>query len=166
MGHWKNTKTILSSLSTASIWHLLLFYFISITWHLLHACVCVSGVNAFSWAHAQIFRLDVPYQRALAGYMPSLIAWPALAQLLLYSEHIIWQKNVFICFPGGFHNGRYLFNKVNPCELQRLHRDGEGVEATLLFFQWFTLMSAKAVGVAVLCFLRPCPNLLLKQHLA
>lgn len=60
------------------------------------------------------------------GYIPSLIAWPALVQLLLYSGHTITQKNIFICFPGGFHNGRYLFNKVNPCKLQRLHWDGWG----------------------------------------
>lgn len=121
--------------------------------------VCVWDVNSFSWAHVLIYRLDVPYQRALAGYMPTLIAWPALTQLLLYSKHAIWQKNVFICFPGGFHNGRYLFNKVSPCELQRLHRDGGGVDATLLFFQWFTLMGANAVGVVVLHFftLRPEP---------
>lgn len=124
--------------------------------------VCVWSVNTFPWAHALIFRVDVPYQRALARYMQGLIAWPVLPQLLSYSKHTIWQKDVFICFPGGFHNGRYLFNKVNPRELQRLLRDSGGVDATLLFFQWFTLMSANAVGVAVLHFLRPGLNPIIK----
>lgn len=69
------------------------------------------------------------------GYTPSLIAWLALVQLLLYSGHTIWQKNIFICFPGGIHSGRYLFNKVNPCKLQRLHWDGWGSGgAALLVF--------------------------------
>lgn len=49
-------------------------------------------------------------------------------KLFLYSGHAIWQKNIFICFPGASHNGLYLFNKISPYKLQRLHRDwGDGV---------------------------------------
>lgn len=148
-------------MSTALIWQVLLFHFITILNGTYCMHVCVWGVNTSSWAHALIFRLFVPYQRAWQGICQ---AWPALTRIFLYSKHTIRQKNIFICFPGGSHNGRYLFNKVKPCELQRLHWDGGGVNATRLFFRWFTLTSAKTVGVAVLHFLHPGQNLLLKQH--
>lgn len=70
-----------------------------------------------------------------ATYKPRFISRPAVVQSLLYSGHTIWQKNIFICFPGGSHNGLYLFNKVNPYKLQRLHWGcGGGVEDTLLVF--------------------------------
>lgn len=70
-------------------------------------------------------------------YKPSLISRPAVVQLLLYSGHTIWQKNIFIGFPGGSHNGLYLFNKVNPYELQRLRWDVGGKSCTA-DFQWFS----------------------------
>lgn len=104
-------------------------------------CVCLRCECVFTSTHRNL-EVKCPFSKATRsrqwGYMPSLIAWLALVQLLLYSGHTIWQKNIFICFPGGFHNGRYLFNKVNPCELQRLHWDGWGSGgAALLVFSDF-----------------------------
>lgn len=75
-----------------------------------------------------ILKLEVPYQGQLfiaVMHKPGLISQPTIAQLLFYSGHTIWQKNIFICFPGGSLNRLYLFNKVNPYKLQRLHWDGE-----------------------------------------
>lgn len=61
-------------------------------------------------------------------HMACLIAVLTVIQLLFYSGHTIWHKNIFICFPGVSHHGLYLFNKVNPYKLQRAPLGG-GVPA-------------------------------------
>lgn len=77
-------------------------------------------------------------------YKPCLISQPTVVQSVFYSGHTIWQKNIFICFPGESYNGLYLFNKVNPYELQRLLGDeeGESCAATADFQQQRSVISS------------------------
>lgn len=101
--------------------------------------MCVSHVGTFAWAHAVILKLDVSYGRPVAD------GSDVQASLYLSTSHctitlVFWthhlakeRKNIFICFPGGSHNGLYLFNKVNPYKLQRLHWGGVSEDTLLVF---------------------------------